>query len=254
MSLLASFMSAITILGTPAEMFVYGTQYWIICISILPNGQGLHRWFPFSRYQLHLHHLLHRHTFHADVCQNGCHQRLWSNERSWPEKYRTDWFVVFGDAIRSKSSFGCFIGILYPNDHLHGIGALCTGSCSEPSDRSECVDQCYFHWCDLYDVYNGGQLIWGMWRLIFRGTHLIGRVVWKQSCGPMSFKRSSCLSVSWRQSFKVTSCRKNGGIWAKIRGTWINSRHYRCWWQQSRMATCIGGWSSRILQVGSLID
>jgi hypothetical protein len=30
MSLLASFMSAITILGTPAEIYVYGTQYWII--------------------------------------------------------------------------------------------------------------------------------------------------------------------------------------------------------------------------------
>ena len=30
MSLLASFMSAITILGTPAEIYIYGTQYWII--------------------------------------------------------------------------------------------------------------------------------------------------------------------------------------------------------------------------------
>ncbi len=30
MSLLASFMSAITLLGTPSEIYVYGTQYWII--------------------------------------------------------------------------------------------------------------------------------------------------------------------------------------------------------------------------------
>jgi len=33
LSLLASFMSAILLLGTPAEMVIYGTQYWIICIS-----------------------------------------------------------------------------------------------------------------------------------------------------------------------------------------------------------------------------
>jgi len=33
LSLLASFMSAITLLGTPAEMVVYGTQYWMISIS-----------------------------------------------------------------------------------------------------------------------------------------------------------------------------------------------------------------------------
>ena len=33
LSLLASFMSAITLLGMPAEMVVYGTQYWMICIS-----------------------------------------------------------------------------------------------------------------------------------------------------------------------------------------------------------------------------
>ncbi|CAF0857456.1 unnamed protein product [Adineta ricciae] len=35
MSLLASFMSAITILGTPAEIYVYGTQYWVIGISYI---------------------------------------------------------------------------------------------------------------------------------------------------------------------------------------------------------------------------
>lgn len=33
LSLLASFMSAITILGVPAEMYTFGTQYWMIIIS-----------------------------------------------------------------------------------------------------------------------------------------------------------------------------------------------------------------------------
>lgn len=33
LSVLASFMSAITLLGTPAEMYQYGTQYWIIIIG-----------------------------------------------------------------------------------------------------------------------------------------------------------------------------------------------------------------------------
>ena len=33
LSLLASFMSAITLLGTPAEIYVYGTQYWMIWLS-----------------------------------------------------------------------------------------------------------------------------------------------------------------------------------------------------------------------------
>ena len=31
--LLASFMSAILLLGTPAEIAIYGTQYWILCVS-----------------------------------------------------------------------------------------------------------------------------------------------------------------------------------------------------------------------------
>ena len=33
LSLLASFMSAITLLGTPAEMYTYGTEYWLIWIG-----------------------------------------------------------------------------------------------------------------------------------------------------------------------------------------------------------------------------
>lgn len=39
LSLLASFMSAITLLGTPAEIYVYGTQYWMIwlgCCIMIP--------------------------------------------------------------------------------------------------------------------------------------------------------------------------------------------------------------------------
>ena len=33
LSLLASFMSAITILGVPSEIYTYGTQYWLIIAS-----------------------------------------------------------------------------------------------------------------------------------------------------------------------------------------------------------------------------
>lgn len=33
LSLLASFMSAITVLGTPSEMYVYGTQYWMVVVG-----------------------------------------------------------------------------------------------------------------------------------------------------------------------------------------------------------------------------
>ncbi|CAG0879583.1 unnamed protein product [Cyprideis torosa] len=36
MSLIASFMSAITLLGTPAEMYQYGTIYWMIGFSYIP--------------------------------------------------------------------------------------------------------------------------------------------------------------------------------------------------------------------------
>ena len=35
LSLLASFMSAITILGVPSEMYSYGTQYWLIVASYI---------------------------------------------------------------------------------------------------------------------------------------------------------------------------------------------------------------------------
>ena len=35
LSLLASFMSAITILGVPAEIYTFGTQYWMIITSYI---------------------------------------------------------------------------------------------------------------------------------------------------------------------------------------------------------------------------
>ena len=47
MSLLASFMSAITLLGTPAEMYNYGTMYWWIGISYLFSvGMAAHIYVP----------------------------------------------------------------------------------------------------------------------------------------------------------------------------------------------------------------
>ena len=33
LSMLASFMSAITVLGTPSEIYVFGTQYWMVWIG-----------------------------------------------------------------------------------------------------------------------------------------------------------------------------------------------------------------------------
>ena len=33
LSLLASFMSAVTLLGTPAEIYTFGTQYWMIWLG-----------------------------------------------------------------------------------------------------------------------------------------------------------------------------------------------------------------------------
>ena len=37
-SLIASFISGVTILGTPSEIYNFGTQYWITIISILFSG------------------------------------------------------------------------------------------------------------------------------------------------------------------------------------------------------------------------
>ncbi len=38
MSLVATFISAITVLGTPAEMYVYGSMYWLFAISFIFAG------------------------------------------------------------------------------------------------------------------------------------------------------------------------------------------------------------------------
>lgn len=38
MSLVASYISGVTVLGTPAEIYNYGTQYWLIIFPILLMG------------------------------------------------------------------------------------------------------------------------------------------------------------------------------------------------------------------------
>lgn len=38
MSLVASYISGVTVLGTPAEIYNFGTQYWLIIIPILLMG------------------------------------------------------------------------------------------------------------------------------------------------------------------------------------------------------------------------
>lgn len=38
MSLVASYISGVTVLGTPAEIYNYGTQYWLIVIPIFLMG------------------------------------------------------------------------------------------------------------------------------------------------------------------------------------------------------------------------
>ncbi|KAH3819022.1 hypothetical protein DPMN_120752 [Dreissena polymorpha] len=40
MSLLSSFISAITILGTPAEVYVYSTMYWWISVAMVITALG----------------------------------------------------------------------------------------------------------------------------------------------------------------------------------------------------------------------
>lgn len=40
MSLLSSFISAITILGTPAEVYVYSTMYWWISVAFIITAIG----------------------------------------------------------------------------------------------------------------------------------------------------------------------------------------------------------------------
>lgn len=38
MSLIASYISGVTILGTPTEIYQYGTQYWLIVVAIFACG------------------------------------------------------------------------------------------------------------------------------------------------------------------------------------------------------------------------
>ena len=54
MSLVASFMSAITLLGTPAEIYVSGSQFVIICLAMpLVMAATAHLYLPVYQ-QLHL--------------------------------------------------------------------------------------------------------------------------------------------------------------------------------------------------------
>ena len=114
MSLLASFMSAITILGTPAEIYVYGTQYWIIGLSKLIGFVGIEEkeLSIYSSNQLHLYDLSNSNSVHADVREIGSDERL----RSMFLAETKDRVIVdvspsisvFREAFRSKGSFSCF--------------------------------------------------------------------------------------------------------------------------------------------------
>lgn len=42
MSLVASFVSGITLLGTGTEIYLYGTQYCYIFIAIIASAIGMH--------------------------------------------------------------------------------------------------------------------------------------------------------------------------------------------------------------------
>lgn len=45
MSLVASFISAITVLGTPAEVYRHGTMFWMICFAYILTGIVVSRTF-----------------------------------------------------------------------------------------------------------------------------------------------------------------------------------------------------------------
>ncbi|XP_052222776.1 sodium-dependent multivitamin transporter-like isoform X2 [Dreissena polymorpha] len=54
MSLIASYMSAITVLGIPTEMYVFGSQYWLVALSgILTYPVTCHVFLPFF-HKMHL--------------------------------------------------------------------------------------------------------------------------------------------------------------------------------------------------------
>lgn len=38
MSLVASYISGVTVLGTPSEIYYYGTQYWLIVVAVILMG------------------------------------------------------------------------------------------------------------------------------------------------------------------------------------------------------------------------
>ncbi len=68
MSLLASFISAITVLGTPAENYIYGSMFWIYIFAYVLAGLAVGRFFLPLFFRLNV-------TSANEVCSPGkdCH-------------------------------------------------------------------------------------------------------------------------------------------------------------------------------------
>lgn len=79
LSIMVSFLSAITLLGTPSEVYMYGTMYiyqgeWLIAFAREKSNGGD---FPFSDFVVDRLDT-HRIGLHAEISRNELHQCLWS--------------------------------------------------------------------------------------------------------------------------------------------------------------------------------